>query len=469
MLRRSGSKRGQRAASHAPDETLQLTFEEVTIGADTGAFAPAPQGFDSEESSAVEPETDARQLTPASRRVVTWKRAILAFFVLMIATGGIAYSQKERIAPEVADTSRRLIGDERTAQVESWFFRIEDRLHKTKYRLFGGESNPFETEPVRVQYIARGDAPVVYYFPTTGSRERPPDLTGELPAPVPVVLPEIRQLSSNPAPGEGVWTTAGLPLSSPGDVRMAKTFLRPDPTRPYATVGVLLADYRRAQLHLVAGTIDPGGSRNIAGPGVIPNEHLESLLVAWNGGFKGDHGIFGMQVGSTVFRPLRDNLATICTKSDGSMVMGEYGRDFRWDETFTACRQNAILLVDQGQVSARTNEGNDTWGYVRVDSSEFITWRSAVGVTEDGNILVAAGNSLSADTLAKALWAAGAYYAMQLDINNPYVLTGLYFHQPDGSIESERFMDAMPDTPRRFLRTNERDFMYLTLNKGGYR
>ncbi|HMO96711.1 MAG TPA: hypothetical protein PKD27_11380, partial [Tepidiformaceae bacterium] len=89
--------------------------------------------------------------------------------------------------------------------------------------------------------------------------------------------------------------------------------------------------------------------------------------------------------------------------------------------------------------------------------------------TRGGDLLIAAGNSLSADTLAKALWAAGAEYAMQLDINNPYVLTGLYFHQPDGSIDAERFMESMPDTPRRFLRTNERDFMYVTLNENGYR
>lgn len=403
------------------------------------------------------------------RRVFTWKRAVVTTFLLLILVGGLAYSQKQRIAPEVADTMRALIGDERTAQVESWFFRIEDKVHKTRYQLFGGETNPFETQAVHVQYLPRTEGRVVHYFPETGVRTDFPDLTGELFMPIPMQLPEIRQLSDDPEPGEGVWSTAGLPLTTPADVRMAKTFLHPDTSRPYATVAVLLVDSRRAQLHMVAGTVDPGGSRNIAGPGVIPDEHLGSLLVAWNGGFKGDHGIYGMQVGDTVFRPLRPNLATVCTKTDGTFVLGEYGRDFTWDETMSACRQNAILLVDRGEVSARTNEGNDTWGYVRVDSSEFITWRSAIGVTKDGNLLVAAGNSLSADSLARALWAAGAEYAMQLDINNPYVLTGLYFHQPDGAIEGERFMESMPDTPRRFLRTNERDFMYLTLDERRYR
>ncbi|MEJ5222731.1 MAG: hypothetical protein WHT63_12080 [Tepidiforma sp.] len=90
-------------------------------------------------------------------------------------------------------------------------------------------------------------------------------------------------------------------------------------------------------------------------------------------------------------------------------------------------------------------------------------------MTKEGHLLVAAGNSLSAETLAKALWAAGAEYAMQLDINSPYVLTALFFPQPDGTVKPERFMEAMPDSPGRFLRVQERDFMYLVLDESRYR
>ena len=149
--------------------------------------------------------------------------------------------------------------------------------------------------------------------------------------------------------------------------------------------------------------------------------------------------------------------------------MGEYGRDFGWEETFEACRQNVILMVDKGEISRRTTEGNDTWGYVNVNSSEFITWRSAVGVTKDGNLLIAAGNSLSADTLAKAMHAAGAYMAMQLDINAPYICTGLFFQQPDGSTKGEKFMDSMAPSASNFLGTRERDFLYLTLDESRYK
>ena len=402
---------------------------------------------------------------PRSRRV-GWRRVLAAVFLLGVLGAGGAYSQKERIAPEVADMSRRLIGDERTARIEGWFFKVEDRIDQAKYRLFGGETNPFATRQVRVDFVPKPASREVFYFVGEGASDLPsPDAF----MPIPMRPPVTRALRENLEAGEGVWTTTGLPLSSPGDPLMMKTFIRPDTSRPYALVGVLLMDHRRIRLHLMGGTEDPGGDLGARGPGAIAEEHQDEVLAAWNGGFKGPHGGFGMVANGLTYRPLRNGLATLCVKDGGAVVLGEYGRDFTWDDSFSACRQNVILLVDHGEVNTRTAEGNDTWGYVQVNSSEFITWRSAVGVTKDGDLLVAAGNSLSAETLAKALWAAGAEYAMQLDINSPYVLTGLFFRQPDGTTKSEKSMDTMPDTASRFWRTQERDFMYATLDESGYR
>lgn len=404
----------------------------------------------------------------APRRRLTWRRALGAGLLLMAAAAGAAYLEKDRIAPEVADGLRATIGDERTARVESWFFALEDRVQKVKYRLLGGETTPFATEEVRVAYVAKEPPRTVVVWAGKRGLDSAPNPDAFLP--VPMTFPATRQLRPNPEPGEGAWTTAGLPRTSPTDPLMAKTFFRPDPSRPYALVGVLLVDARRVRLHMVAGTVDPGGSRGVKGPGVIPKEDIGKLVAAWNGGFKGDHGNFGMVAHGLEFQRLRNGLATVCTKKDGTFVMGEYGRDLAWDPaTMDACRQNAVLLVDRGEVSKRTAEGNDTWGYVQVNSAEFITWRSAIGVTKEGHLLVAAGNSLSAETLAKALWAAGAEYAMQLDINSPYVLTALFFPQPDGTVKPERFMEAMPDSPGRFLRVQERDFMYLVLDESRYR
>jgi hypothetical protein len=226
---------------------------------------------------------------------------------------------------------------------------------------------------------------------------------------------------------------------------------------------VLLLDKRRIRLHVTGGTEDPGGDRGVRGPGLIPDIQRKDLLAAWNGGFRGPHGGFGMYADGKQYRPLRNGLASVAVMQDGSIKVGEWARDLGWTEDTVAVRQNAVLLVDNCEVSKRTKEGNNTWGYVEVNSAEFITWRSAIGLTRNGDLLAAAGNSLSADSLARALWAAGACYAMQLDINSPYVLTSLYFPQPDGSLKPAKFMDSMVDGPGRFSQAAAT--MYVTLDE----
>jgi len=410
----------------------------------------------------------AQAREPGKRRIFTWKRAMAASLILLVIGGGTAYYAKEHHAAEIADLSRRIIGDEKTARVEGWVFKVEDRLDKLKYRVLGGDENPFDVAEIQVQFVERPPAKQVVYYANAPAATADSEILANAFAPIPMMPPATKVLSSDPQPGEAAWTTVGLPRSTPNDMLMAKTFIRPDKSRPYASVGVLLIDTRRIRMHMVGGTVDPGGSRQVKGPGVIPKDHYANLLVAWNGGFKGDHGNYGMVANGKEYQRMRNGLATVCTAKDGTITMGEYGRDFGWND-WEACRQNVILLVDKGEVSRRTTEGNDTWGYVNVDSSEFITWRSAMGITKDGKLMIAAGNSLSAATLAQAMQAAGAYMAMQLDINAPYIATSLFFPQPDGSLKAQKFMDNMAPSASTFLGTRERDFLYVTLDESRYR
>ncbi len=411
-----------------------------------------------------EPEPNA---VARGRAGFGWRRATVVTLAVVVMLGGAAYSQMDRVAPAGADLSRRVIGDENTARVEGWMFRVEDRVQRTKYKFLGGADDPFATREVRVQFIPRVPRKEIPYY-VGGLSSGDVDLHVEDFRPPPLAFPATTVLQSEALPGEGSWSVAGLPRNVPGDSIMARTFVRPDKARPYATVGVLLVDQRRVRLSMVGGTAEPGGDRGVRGPGIIPKADYDSLLLAFNGGFKGPHGGFGMIANGNQYMPMRNGLATVCSSADGSILMGEFGRDFGWKDSFEACRQNAILMVDKGEVSRRTTEGNDTWGYVKVDSSEFITWRSAVGLTKDGNLLIAAGNSLSADTLAKALWASGAYMAMQLDINGPYISTALFYQQPDGSLKAEKFMESMAPSPSNFLGTRERDFFYVTLDESRF-
>jgi hypothetical protein len=391
--------------------------------------------------------------------------AIACLAIILIA----AYREKDEYGDHVAEASRSVIGQEATARVESWYFAGQDRFDRIKFRVFGAPTNPFPEErdgaPVAAEAAVTEPAEFQFSIVHGGQIETVPALALKQPAkPAPLVLPETRALGTKPGPGEGVWVTSGLPRSSPEDVLMAKTFVRPDPARPYALAGVLLLDKRRIRLHITGGTQSPGGDLGVKGSGVIPETDRKDVLAAWNGGFQGPHGGFGMIADGKQYRPLRNGYASVAVFKDGTIQMGEWGRDLSWSPEMLAVRQNAVLLVDNCEVSRRTNEGNNTWGYVQVNSAEFITWRSAIGLTKNGDLMVAAGNSLSAASLARALWAAGACYAMQLDINSPYVLTSLYFPQENGSLKQARFMDSMPDASNRFFTIQPRDFMYATLN-----
>ncbi|MEJ5222160.1 MAG: hypothetical protein WHT63_09155, partial [Tepidiforma sp.] len=107
-------------------------------GAKRADAEPGPK-----DAPAEEPAPGPGEAAP--RRWLTWRRALAVGVLVMAAAAGLAYLQKDRIAPEVADGLRATIGDERTARVESWFFALEDRVHKVKYRLLGGETTPFAT------------------------------------------------------------------------------------------------------------------------------------------------------------------------------------------------------------------------------------------------------------------------------------------------------------------------------------
>ena len=79
--------------------------------------------------------------------------------------------------------------------------------------------------------------------------------------------------------------------------------------------------------HITGGTEDPGGDRGVKGPGIIPDADRPDLLVAWNGGFKGPHGGYGMVADGRTYRPLLKGLASVAVLQDGSIRLGEWGRD----------------------------------------------------------------------------------------------------------------------------------------------
>jgi hypothetical protein len=267
------------------------------------------------------------------------------------------------------------------------------------------------------------------------------------------------------------WQAYGAEVN--GTPIMARSFVKPDPDRPYAQAALVRIDLSQVQLHLMPGTVEPVASTSLPHfkrPGFIPtaDQNPDLLLAAFNGGFKAIHGRFGMMVDSATLLPPLDGLATIALRSDGTIQIGQWGRDLTANDNLTWYRQNCPLLVDGGQINPHVDDENrKEWGYTVKNLDT--TWRSGLGISQDGRFLIyAAGNSLTVRSLAQALQQAGAYYAMQTDINGFY--TRFVTYRPADNpkatghpLVADKLLNEMSGDPALFLHPYDRDFFYVTL------
>lgn len=385
------------------------------------------------------------------------------------AIGGAAIRQMRVHASEsgsaISSFVRDRFGNERAVQLEGILFAYDDTINGIVSQgeqmltgILGEELPKQEKKPISHTITKSIDKSIE--ASDASSLSKAPEQTRP-----PLFFPDIKPTHENLQPGEGYWTTEGLPNPSPDDIVIAETIVHPDVDRPKATVKVFLIDKQRIDLHMTGGIKSPGADLGIVGPGKIPEKDLPKLFAAWNGGFQGTHAPdYGMYADGQEYRPFNDGLASLVIFKDGTVKIGQWGRDFtQRTENMVAVRQNTVLLVDDGVISPIINE-SVTFGLVNIgDTTNFITWRSAIGLTEKGDLLVAAGNQLNQVNMARAMQAVGAKYAMLLDNNLPYVQTVLAYQQPDGSSKLMNTMDFMSADPNRYTNGGYLyDFMWAT-------
>jgi hypothetical protein len=254
--------------------------------------------------------------------------------------------------------------------------------------------------------------------------------------------------------------------------RMAKTMLMVDPDRSYAGVALVRMDLSGLRLHIMPGFLEPahpsGIDRLIPDLGMIAPQDQATLAAAFNGGFKALHGHYGMMAnGITLLAPVED-MATVAVYQDGSVRMGAWGRDLVYSPDMVAFRQNCPPLIEAGQINpALSTDARKSWGFT---NNSDVTWPTGLGLTQDRRFLLyAVGNGTTAQFLAEALQRAGAYAAMQLDINQYYAHFVTYStsnalpNSAPGQLIAQPLLDKMIDVHSLFLIPYPRDFFYLTL------
>jgi hypothetical protein len=267
-------------------------------------------------------------------------------------------------------------------------------------------------------------------------------------------------------PGEGEWTPVEPPWMHklPGaPAALYRTFVRPDRARPKSRILLVAMDARQLDFDVEPGVEDPrfvvGGKVKKDGRLPRTREVATRVVAAWNGGFRSEHGFYGVMMKKHVFIPPVPNAAVAVVMDDGRFGFGTWGPSKEIDRDILSFRQNLDPLLADGVINPR---GRPRWGGTMGSD---LTKRSAMCLTHAHHVIYGWGNDVGFATLAKGLQLAGCQYAMHLDMNP--IHTGFLFM----SFEDEQYRKGKTDVLtlqmggiyKRFVEPNAKDFFYAML------
>lgn len=384
----------------------------------------------------------------SSKKKSLFKRVVLFVSVLAVLAVGVLVivpAVSPAAGAQVADVLRAVLGPDVVASIETVSFRMQDVVNQKVYSVTGNKSG--------FTFHNQNDA-------QTGTTKIASSLPNPAVQGIPVSL-NSNVLTALPQIG---WQAYGPEID--GSPVMARALLTLDPKRPYAAIALVRVDLSKLQLHMMPGFLEPSHDRNVVKAipnlGLMPASDMSHLVAGFNGGFKAVNGHYGMMVNGVTLLPPISNLATIAVYKDGQVRIGDWGTDIQASPDIIAYRQNCPPIIQAGQLNPLVADDNRlVWG--RTISNQEITWRTAVGLTQDGRYLIyAVGNATVVSTLAQALQAAGSYNAMQLDINRHYAHFVTYHVGANGSLASVQLLDQMENVTNLYLVAHSRDYFYLT-------
>jgi hypothetical protein len=184
---------------------------------------------------------------------------------------------------------RAIVGPRPVALLESVSFKLQDQLNQLRSTMDGGKalitfSQPSTQVPSSSPSVSPTSAlPITTVQPTS------------TPSPIPQVTPTSVTSVVTDAPQIG-WQAYGP--NANGTPTMAQAMILLDPQRSYTGVALVRMDLSKLQLHIMPGMIEPshpsGIAQAIPSLGMIPASDQTTLTAAFNGGFKGIHGHYGM-------------------------------------------------------------------------------------------------------------------------------------------------------------------------------
>jgi hypothetical protein len=270
----------------------------------------------------------------------------------------------------------------------------------------------------------------------------------------PIIPHRLSSIAGTPLAGEGQWRVLETVKGEPA---IFGTFLRPSSVYTSYVAGIVSMDQRLVSFQLRPGAEDPGPGNWHAQTWIPPGTRT-GLLATFNGGFKINTSGGGFYLNGDTAGTLTDGAASVVYYRNGTIKIGEWGRDVRMTSNVVGVRQNLKLIVDHGHVPASVNQDVETnWGATL--GGGYYVWRSGLGITKDGRIIFVYGPALNVQELAGLLQRAGAVEALQLDINPEWMSYDYY--QADGHPSDPTPVNLLPDqqaTAYRYYSVYSRDF-----------
>jgi hypothetical protein len=250
--------------------------------------------------------------------------------------------------------------------------------------------------------------------------------------------------------GEGVWRATRPELEA--DPPVLLTTLRNQPEYPRVVVGLAWIDAKRTTVTLKPGRQEPSVSIP-RGSMALPLANRGTLLASFNSGFKLSDSQGGFAVNGHTYATMHSGLATLVGYVNGQVNVLDWHNGPIAPSSVAFARQNLPLIVDEGRSNPNLTNGAE-WG--ATVGNAILVWRSGIGVDRHGNLIYAAGDNQTVQSLAGTLIHAGAVRAMELDINS-YWVSFITYGAP-GAGHPANLLPDMNRSATRYLEPDDRDF-----------
>ena len=418
--------------------TLPAAFSSRTSLIPRSLLAPTHDSLSSLGSSAA--------ATLPKRAASRWRWSLALLSSLSVLTAWLAVRHVPWFGPLVADELRSLLGSERVTGIEETVASVEDRLQQAvsdgKARSLS-DATPNELLPAVAESKSAAED-------TTRRRS-----VGAL-------------YAATASAEDGAWQRVNARTGKSGAIY--RTIVHPDSERAYAELFVFALDLSKVRVHAVAGSIEPRGSESkdiapaprIQRPGVIPERDRDRLIAAFNGGFKAEHGQFGMMVDGVQLLAPKPQSCTFAATSDGGLRIAPWSalvnaEPFGWWRQTPGC----MLLEGELHPGLRASDSRN-WGATL--EGKTVIRRSAVGLSADARTLfVGISNSTTARALALGMQHVGAHDVAQLDVNFSFPRFLLYRESEGAHLDAVGAVRGLLYQRDEYLgRASTRDFFYVT-------